>query len=99
MLENTDFKGIVVIDEAYIDFADPYGDDSADVSAARLVHEYANICVMQTLSKSFGLAAIRYAMYDRTYICVLTTFCLVKTWYSPRAITLDTNAFKHKSTL
>ncbi|EIN08930.1 histidinol-phosphate aminotransferase [Punctularia strigosozonata HHB-11173 SS5] len=53
LLEYESFKGIVVVDEAYIDFA---GEDS---SAAALVSEYANVCVMQTLSKSFGLAAIR----------------------------------------
>ncbi|KAI0790398.1 histidinol-phosphate aminotransferase [Abortiporus biennis] len=53
LLEYPNFKGIVVVDEAYIDFA------GQDASAASLVTEYANICVMQTLSKSFGLAAIR----------------------------------------
>ncbi|KAI0701959.1 histidinol-phosphate aminotransferase [Cytidiella melzeri] len=53
LLEFEEFKGIVVVDEAYIDFA---GDNA---SAASLVTEYANLCVMQTLSKSFGLAAIR----------------------------------------
>jgi len=47
------FQGIIVVDEAYIDFA---GDN---YSAVSLVKEYANLCVMQTLSKSFGLAAIR----------------------------------------
>jgi len=41
------------VDEAYIDFAGP------SVSATSLVIEYANLCVAQTLSKSFGLAAIR----------------------------------------
>jgi len=54
VLENTNFKGVVVVDEAYIDFA------QAGSSAASLVNEYANVCVTQTLSKSFGLAAIRY---------------------------------------
>lgn len=54
VLDNTAFKGVVVIDEAYIDFA-PDGS-----SAASLVNEYANVCITQTLSKSFGLAAIRY---------------------------------------
>lgn len=54
LLEYENFKGIVVVDEAYIDFA------GEDASAASLVTEYANLCVMQTLSKSFGLAAIRY---------------------------------------
>lgn len=42
-----------MVDEAYIDFA------GQDASAVSLVKEYANLCVMQTLSKSFGLAAIR----------------------------------------
>jgi histidinol-phosphate aminotransferase len=53
LLDYEPFKGIVVVDEAYIDFSEPGS------SAASLVTEYANICVMQTLSKSFGLAAIR----------------------------------------
>lgn len=53
VLENKNFKGVVVVDEAYIDFA------HAESSASSLVNEYANVCVTQTLSKSFGLAAIR----------------------------------------
>ncbi|KAG9007307.1 histidinol-phosphate transaminase [Tulasnella sp. JGI-2019a] len=56
LLDFPDFKGIVVVDEAYIDFAEP------GVSAVDLVHDYGNVCVMQTLSKSFGLAAIRLGM-------------------------------------
>ena len=53
ILENPNFKGVVIVDEAYIDFA------PADSSAATLVTQFANVCVSQTLSKSFGLAAIR----------------------------------------
>ncbi|KAI0088185.1 histidinol-phosphate aminotransferase [Irpex rosettiformis] len=53
LLEFAEFNGIVVVDEAYIDFA------GENASAAALVKEYANLCVLQTLSKSFGLAAIR----------------------------------------
>lgn len=53
ILDYEKFKGIVVVDEAYIDFADP------SASAISLVSEYANLCVAQTFSKSFGLAAIR----------------------------------------
>ncbi|KAI0711470.1 histidinol-phosphate aminotransferase [Earliella scabrosa] len=53
ILEYEDFKGIVIVDEAYIDFADE------EASAVSLIKEYANLCVTQTLSKSFGLAAIR----------------------------------------
>ena len=48
----TIFKGIVVEDEVYIQASQP------GRSVASLVAEYANICVVQMLSKSFGLAAI-----------------------------------------
>lgn len=68
VLENPLFKGVVVVDEAYIDFA-PEG-----TSAAALVNEYANVCVTQTLSKSFGLAAIRlgYLLAPPPLIQILT---------------------------
>lgn len=46
------FPGIVVVDEAYIDFSDK-------PSFASKVIEYSNLVVLQTLSKSFGLAGIR----------------------------------------
>ena len=55
ILDYEKFKGIVVVDEAYVEFS---GDVSKN-SAVSLVKDYANVCVMQTLSKSFGLAAIR----------------------------------------
>ncbi len=48
----TKFPGIVVIDEAYIDF-------SSRESSAQLVQQYPNLVVLQTFSKSFGLAGIR----------------------------------------
>ncbi|CEP20903.1 K00817 histidinol-phosphate aminotransferase [Cyberlindnera jadinii] len=53
VLNNENFNGVVVADEAYVDFA-PVGS-----SLATLVNKYPNLVVMQTLSKSFGLAAIR----------------------------------------
>ena len=56
ILEYEDFKGIAIVDEAYIDFADE------KASAVTLLQDYNNLCVTQTLSKSFGLAAIRYAI-------------------------------------
>ena len=68
ILDDSNFRGIVVVDEAYIDFATP------NSSAAQLVHEYANICVMQTLSKGFGLAAIRFVViriYNATFKSLL----------------------------
>ncbi|KXN85584.1 Histidinol-phosphate aminotransferase [Leucoagaricus sp. SymC.cos] len=51
------FNGIVIVDEAYIDFASSTTTES--VSAVSLVEEFSNLVVLQTLSKSFGLAAIR----------------------------------------
>lgn len=51
------FSGIVVVDEAYIDFANLMSNES--ISAVSLVKEFSNLVVLQTMSKSFGLAAIR----------------------------------------
>jgi histidinol-phosphate aminotransferase len=47
---------VVVVDEAYIDFAHA----SQDASACKLLKEHRNIIVLQTLSKAFGLAGIRW---------------------------------------
>jgi histidinol-phosphate aminotransferase len=47
-----DFRGIVVIDEAYIDF-------SKDDSWLDRLNEFPNLIVTQTLSKAYGLAGIR----------------------------------------
>ncbi|WP_445665662.1 histidinol-phosphate transaminase [Fodinibius sp. AD559] len=47
-----EFQGIVILDEAYIDF-------SNRESWAPKVVDYPNLVVLQTLSKSFGLAGIR----------------------------------------
>ncbi len=46
------FDGIVVVDEAYIDF-------SEQQSFATRLKDYNNLVVLQTMSKSFGLAGIR----------------------------------------
>lgn len=53
ILEHQSWNGVVVLDEAYIDFA-PDGS-----SLAEWVTEWPNLVVMQTLSKGFGLAGIR----------------------------------------
>lgn len=53
ILAHPTWNGVVVADEAYIDFA------PSDASLAQLVVEYPNLVVMQTLSKAFGLAGIR----------------------------------------
>ena len=46
------FKGIVVVDEAYIEFS------PAD-SAVKLLNKYPNLIVLKTLSKAFGMAGLR----------------------------------------
>lgn len=46
------FEGVLVIDEAYIDF-------SSEPSLTTLLDEYDNLIVLQTLSKAYGLAALR----------------------------------------
>ncbi|KAL2754445.1 hypothetical protein ACRALDRAFT_1081477 [Sodiomyces alcalophilus JCM 7366] len=53
VLEHPTWNGVVVLDEAYIDFA-PDG-----TSLAEWVLEWPNLVVMQTLSKAFGMAGIR----------------------------------------
>jgi histidinol-phosphate aminotransferase len=49
------FTGLVIVDEAYIDFTDYPG-------FLPLVNQYPNLVVLQTLSKAWGLAAIRLGM-------------------------------------
>jgi len=46
------FKGLIVLDEAYIDFA-------ADVSMVKELDNYPNLVILQTLSKAWGMAGIR----------------------------------------
>jgi len=49
------FKGIVIVDEAYIDF-------SKDASLLGLITTYTNLIISQTFSKAWGLAAARVGM-------------------------------------
>ncbi|KAL8942808.1 MAG: hypothetical protein Q9211_001237 [Gyalolechia sp. 1 TL-2023] len=53
ILEHPTWNGLVVLDEAYVDFSPD------DASLAEWVTEWPNLVVMQTLSKAFGLAGIR----------------------------------------
>ncbi|AMT98013.1 MULTISPECIES: histidinol-phosphate transaminase [Psychrobacter] len=56
-------NAVIVIDEAYIDFAQiKEGDVDAQVSAVSLINEYDNILVTQTFSKSRSLAGLRVGM-------------------------------------
>lgn len=49
------FSGLVVVDEAYIDF-------STTPSALSILSEYKNLFVLQTLSKAFGMAGLRIGL-------------------------------------
>lgn len=49
------FNGIVVVDEAYIDF-------STRSSLTNLLDKYSNLIVLQTFSKAWGMAAVRLGM-------------------------------------
>jgi histidinol-phosphate aminotransferase len=53
LLDN--FKGLVVVDEAYIDFSD-------EPSFTTHLDDYPNLLVMQTFSKAWGLASLRLGM-------------------------------------
>ncbi|MBI9041991.1 histidinol-phosphate transaminase [Lutibacter sp.] len=48
----TTFKGLVVLDEAYIDF-------SSEKSWLERLNEFPNLIITQTLSKAYGLAGVR----------------------------------------
>jgi len=83
--------GIVVVDEAYIDF-------SGTESACSLISKYPNVVVIQTLSKAFGLAGIRLgmAMADERIIQIMNN---VKAPYNINKLTVEVaaEAFKDLS--
>ena len=68
------FKGIVIIDEAYIDF-------SESESFTLLLNKYDNLIVSQTFSKAWGLAAARIGI---AYACdkIISLFNKVKPPYN-----------------
>jgi histidinol-phosphate aminotransferase len=49
------YQGVVIVDEAYIDF-------SEQSSMSKLVNEFPNLVVVQTLSKAYGMAGLRVGM-------------------------------------
>jgi histidinol-phosphate aminotransferase len=75
------FNGIVVIDEAYIDF-------STQESWLNRLDEFPNVIVTQTLSKAFGLAGIRlgicYASQE-----IITVLNKIKPPYNINQLTQD----------
>ena len=74
-----EFPGIIVIDEAYIDF-------SETESYASKVNEFNNLVVLQTMSKSFGLAGIRLGMAFASQT-IISYMMKVKAPYNINALT------------
>ncbi|KAF7672691.1 hypothetical protein GT037_009192 [Alternaria burnsii] len=83
-LEELAFKGIVVIDEAYIDFAPM----AKEASAVQLLPRYNNLIVVQSLSKSHGLAGIRVGMAI-AHPAIIELFSKVQMPYKLSSVVLD----------
>lgn len=83
------FPGIVVVDEAYIDF-------SFQESMAPAVHQYPNLVVLQTLSKAFGLAGIRLGIAISNPQ-IINYMMKIKAPYNVNKLTSETalEAFEH----
>ena len=76
-----DFQGIVVIDEAYIDF-------SKHESWLNRLEEFPNLIITQTLSKAYGLAGIRLGIcYASTEI--ISVINKIKPPYNINQLTQD----------
>lgn len=76
------FPGIVVVDEAYIDF-------SKQESMAEMVQQYPNLVVLQTFSKAFGLAGIRLGVAIANPE-IISYMMRVKAPYNINKLTADT---------
>ncbi|MFD1061785.1 histidinol-phosphate transaminase [Winogradskyella litorisediminis] len=77
----SEFKGIVVIDEAYIDFS------NTESWLSRL-NEFPNLVVTQTLSKAYGLAGIRLGIcYASEFI--ITILNKIKPPYNVNQLTQE----------
>lgn len=87
------FPGIVVIDEAYIDF-------TTQPSRSEMITKHPNVVVLQTLSKAWGLANIRLgiAFADPALVAVLNN---IKAPYNINGISqmLALEALQHEATM
>ncbi len=83
------FKRLVVVDEAYIDF-------SVSGSLSHLMEHYPNLVLLQTLSKSFGMAAVRMGA-ALAHPSVIKWMLKVKAPYNVNQLTADVafEAFGH----
>jgi histidinol-phosphate aminotransferase len=84
------FKGIVVIDEAYVDFAED--------NSMRLAKKLSNVIVLRTLSKSYSLAGLRFG-FAVAHQSLIEDMKKMKDSYNCGAvsITLATEAIRDQS--
>ncbi len=84
-----DFNRLVVVDEAYVDF-------SESGSLCHLMEQHPNLVILQTLSKSFGLAAIRMGA-ALAHARIIDWMMKVKAPYNVNQLTADAAmlAFDH----
>ena len=76
------FSGIVVIDEAYIDFAE-------GESTTSFIGQYPNVVILQTFSKAWGMAGIRLGMAFASEE-IINLFNKVKPPYNVNVLTQKT---------
>jgi histidinol-phosphate aminotransferase len=76
-------SGLLVVDEAYVDFADD--------TALRLVRQHDNVVVLRTLSKSFSLAGMRVGL-GFAPPPVITELCKVKDSYNLSRVSIAAGA-------
>jgi len=83
-------KGLIVVDEAYVDFS--------DINNIELVRKYKNVIVTRTMSKSYGLAGLRigFGISNKYFISQMNK---VKDSYNIDSIAqvVATNAFKNEN--
>jgi len=75
-----DFPGVVLVDEAYVDFA--------NYDCADLALQLSNVLVLRTLSKSFSLAGLRLG-YALGPAALIATLCKVKDSYNLDRLTQE----------
>jgi histidinol-phosphate aminotransferase len=76
------FRGIVVVDEAYAEFSQPEPRDQP----INLVGRFENLVILKTLSKAWGLAAIRLG-YCIAHPTIISYLLRIKSPYNINAVT------------
>ena len=83
----TGLRGVLAVDEAYIDFAGA----NADRASLELIREFENVVVLRTLSKGYGLAGLRLG-FGCAQPALLTGLFKIKDSYNVDAIALQLGA-------